>query len=247
MNRILEICCADIESVDAAVRGGADRIELCCALSEGGVTPSAGLIAEAVSRNVPINVLIRPRSGDFAYSSDEINVMLRDISLAAAFGANGVVIGALLPNGSIDVKACRRMTEAAKEKGLSVTFHRAFDMCSNAMEALEDVVSTGADRILTSGLASTALNGADLLAKLNNAAAGRITIMAGCGVTPDNISEIIQRTGVTEVHASAKTTKQSSMTFRNETAKMGKADADEYARTVTSETNVAQLANIIHN
>lgn len=247
MNCLIEICCGDIESVIAAANGGADRIELCSALSEGGLTPSTGLIAEAVRCGSTVNVLIRPRRGDFIYSKAETEVMLHDIRTAAALGANGIVAGALNADGSIDIYTCKCLISEAKSHGLEVTFHRAFDMCADPYVALEAIIHMQADRILTSGLAATALEGAETLRKLREIACGRIKIMAGCGVTPENVSEILIRTGVGEIHASAKKSIGSSMRFRNESAKMGNEDSDEFSRTITSEKTVRQLVEIIHN
>ena len=153
---ILEVCCGDIQSIYAAKTGGAHRIELCSALSEGGVTPSAGLIREAVSSGIPaVHILIRPRGGDFLYSEDEIRLMETDIRCAVSSGVDGVVIGALTSDGDIDMTTCRRLIETAGD--CSVTFHRAFDLCRNPQKALEDIISLGCDRILTSGLARSAV------------------------------------------------------------------------------------------
>lgn len=184
--------------VHRAVDSGADRIELCSALEVGGVTPSPGMIAQTVALGVPVQVLIRLRSGDFHYADDEIEAMCDDIRMAGKLGAHGVVIGALTAEGDIDLPAARRMMEAAGD--LSVTFHRAFDECRAPFEALEQIIDLGCDRILTSGQAPTAPEGAGLLRQLVQQAAGRIVILAGSGVTPDNVSQLIAETGVTEVH-----------------------------------------------
>lgn len=246
MKRLLEVCCADIDSVRSAVEGGADRIELCSALEIGGVTPSYGLIKQAVDMSsIPVNVLIRPRGGDFLYSDAEINVMIDDIVQCKRLGANGVVIGCLQADGTIDLDACRRLIDAAQ--GLSVTFHRAFDVCCNPTEALEQIVALGCDRILTSGQAPSALQGCNQLRALNDQARGRITLLAGAGVGIGNAAEIIRLSGVTELHASAKHTIHSLMTYRNTHVAMGTDDSDEYSRWTTSTEIVNQLANIIHN
>lgn len=244
MQRLLEICCSDIESVDAAIAGGADRIELCSALSEGGVTPSAGMISEATKRKIPVNVLIRPRGGDFVYTKTETEIMLADIDIAASLGANGVVIGALRPDGLIDTEISASLISKAQSLGLETTYHRAFDMCSDPDSSLETIISLGANRLLTSGLAATALNGAEFISRLRIIADNRIKIMAGCGVTPMNVAEIIHKSGVVEIHASAKTRIESSMSFRNMNAKMG--TADDYSRTITSKEIVNNLSKIIH-
>lgn len=248
MKRLLEICCADAQSVDAAIAGGADRIELCAALSVGGITPSKGLIDYACSQSeVPVNVLIRPRPGDFIYNKSETEIMLDDIAYAGKAGAAGVVIGALLDDGSIDYDTCKKLVDCAKDAGMSVTFHRAFDLCNDAMAGLKSVMELGCDRLLTSGQASGALEGSEVIAQLVKASEGRLTILAGAGVTPLNIEELIERTGVSEVHASAKKTIESAMKYRNPTTTMGSADSDEYSRTVTSQEIVAELSKIIHS
>ncbi len=248
MKRLLEICCADADSVDAAVNGGADRIELCSALSEGGLTPSKGLMDYACRRSqIPVNILIRPRGGDFVYSDAETEIMLSDIKNAAEAGAAGVVIGALLPDGTIDIDRCLRMTEYARELGLSITFHRAFDLCRDPIEGLASVILLRCDRLLTSGQAADAIKGSKTIARLVKAAGNHLIILAGAGVTPANAATLIERTGVTELHASAKTTIGSRMTYRNTDATMGREDADEYSRTVTSAETVGQLSQIIHS
>ena len=162
MNVLLEICAGDIASVIAAARGGAARVELCSALAVGGLTPSEGFIARAVAvPGVRKHVLIRPREGDFVYSPEEVAIMLADVAMAARCGADGVVVGALLPDGSIDTATTRLLVEAAHSRGLSVTFHRAFDHTADAVASLECIIALGCDRVLTSGLAPTALQGAE--------------------------------------------------------------------------------------
>ncbi len=239
MKMLLEVCAGDIDSVYAAARGGADRVELCCALSEGGLTPSAGMIEEALKVDgIKVNVLIRPRSGDFVYSEAEIRVMIRDIEICRKLGVNGVVFGALTPDGDIDMEACRKMIKAAD--GLHKTFHRAFDMCRDPRKGVEDIISLGCDRILTSGLASSASEGAALIGELQKEYPSIIFIAAG-GISPENVSNIVGKTGVGEVHASAKTSIASTMRFRRNDVSMGKADADEYSRISTSEKLVKMI------
>ena len=248
MKRLLEICCADAESVDAAICGGADRIELCSALSEGGLTPSPGLIDYACQRStIPVNVLIRPRGGDFVYTESEIIIMIRDIEYASKAGAAGVVIGALCSDGSIDLDSCKRLVDCAKKRGLNVTFHRAFDLCKDPIIGLHSVMSLQCDRLLTSGQNSDAMKGSELIARLIKESSGRIIILAGAGVNPSNAAELIDLTNATELHASAKTVVGSAMTYRNNNATMGDPDADEYSRTVTSTETVAKLSHIIHS
>lgn len=209
----LEICCADLHSLRAAIAGGAHRIELCQALSLDGLTPSAGMIELAVNSGIDVHVLIRPREGNFVYSEDEVDCMIYDIQMARKLGAQGVVIGALTPEGDIDIQACHRMVEAAGEQ-MHITFHRAFDVCRNPEEALLEVYSLGCDRLLTSGQAATAEDGIPLLKRLVKKAAtfepregcgvrgSILRIMPGAGVTPENAARIIKETGATEIHGS---------------------------------------------
>lgn len=252
--RRLEICTGSIESVLAAKAGGAQRVELCSALNEGGVTPSWGLLKAACKvEGIKKHVLIRPRGGDFLYSDNEIQFMIDDIIAARELGADGVAIGALTKNADIDMSACRRMVEAATlpltpspEGGLhshrmSVTFHRAFDMVRDADKALEDVISLGCDRILTSGLMPTAWEGREMLRHLVEKSAGRIIIMPGSGVSSHNAADILSYTGASEIHASARSARQSLMEYRNPTVTMGAKDADEYARKETDPEEVKKI------
>lgn len=236
---ILEICAADIDSVYAAAKGGADRVELCCALSEGGLTPSVGMIQESLSvPGIKVNVLIRPRSGDFLYSEAELRTMLRDITICRELGVNGMVFGALTPEGDVDTVICRRM--AASAGALHKTFHRAFDMCRNPRQAVRDIIALGFDRILTSGQAATAMEGADLIRDLQQEFPG-ITFIAAGGVTPDNAAETVGRAGVREIHASAKTALGSSMTYRHPGVSMGLPGVDEFSRHTTSADIVRKI------
>lgn len=198
--RKLEVCCGDLQSVRAAIEGGAHRVELCEALELDGLTPSEAMMEAAIGMGIPIQVLIRVREGDFVYSKDEICKMRNDIRLARKLGAAGVVIGALMPDGSIDEEAIRCMMDEAE--GLSVTFHRAFDVCREPEEALEKIISIGCHRLLTSGQATTAEQGIPMLKKLIEQADGRIIIMPGAGVNPQNASRILEETGALEIHGS---------------------------------------------
>ncbi|MBO5687964.1 MAG: copper homeostasis protein CutC [Alistipes sp.] len=201
--RIIEVCCSSLGEAREAAAGGARRIELCSAITCGGVTPSHGTI-EAIAQanlNIDINVLIRPREGGFCFTGDEITTMCRDIEFCRKTGVHGVVIGALTHDGEIDIEACKRMIEAAGE--LSITFHRAFDVCRDPHKALEQTISLGCDRLLTSGQKPSAELGTELLAELVKQAAERIIIMPGAGINPQNIALIEQKTAATEFHSTA--------------------------------------------
>lgn len=226
-----EICCGSLQSALNAQDAGADRVELCSAFNLGGITPSYGFIELARKRlDIDINVLIRPRHGDFLYHSEEIAVMIKDIMACAKIGVNGVVIGALDPFGNVDMDACRAMVAVAKHHGLSVTFHRAIDRSCNIMAALEDVVSLGADRILSSGGKPTAHEGLETLALMNAAAAGRCIIMPGSGVNAGNIKEILGVSGACEIHFSGSETFGSQMIYRGDTVFASSGAADEFTR-----------------
>lgn len=196
----LEVCCADIESVWAAKEGGAHRIELCEALELDGLTPSEELIRQTIATGMPVQVLIRVREGNFVYSPEEVETMAASIRLAKELGAHGVVIGALTPEGQIDKPAIARMMEEAE--GMSVTFHRAFDVCRDPLQALEEIIALGCHRLLTSGQQHSAFAGIPLLRQLTTQAAGRIIIMPGAGVNPQNAMHILTETGATEIHGS---------------------------------------------
>ena len=239
MKTLLEICAADIDSVYAAARGGADRVELCCALSEGGLTPPLGMLIQAIGiPDLKINVLLRPRSGDFIYSDIELQSMWHDTDMGCCVGVNGFVFGALTPEGDVDKEACRKILDGIPR--YQKTFHRAFDMCRNPRHAVRDIIELGFDRILTSGQAPTAMEGAALIRDLQKEFP-EITFIAAGGITPDNAAEIVRRTGVREIHASAKTTVQSRMSYRNPTVSMGTPGTDEFARTTTSGDLVAAI------
>jgi len=196
---LVEAAVESFESALTAERSGADRIELCANLSDGGTTPSAELIAAVAERvRIPVFVLIRPRGGDFVYANEEINGMTRDIALAGSIGVGGIVTGALTSSGRVEVTHTRALVNAAA--GLPVTFHRAFDFTDNQPDGLEQVISLGASRVLTSGGAATALEGTDAIAALVRRARGRIVIVAGGGVREQNVHDVIARTGVREVH-----------------------------------------------
>lgn len=239
-NARLEVCAGSIASVKAAAAGGAWRVELCSALEEGGLTPSVGLMKAA--RGVPgllVNVLIRPRGGDFVYTEDELAIMESDIAAAREIGIDGVVIGALLPDGNIDMDACRRLIKSAGD--MSITFHRAFDMARDPEKALEDVISLGCDTLLTSGQAVTAEEGIPLLQTLCRQAGSRIRIMAGCGVNSMNAGKIHKSTGCSVLHASARKSVPGRMQYRKEGVNMGLPGADEFSIKETSEDEVRRI------
>jgi copper homeostasis protein len=198
-----EVCTESADGVRAALAVGADRVELCADLAVGGTTASLGMIEWAVGLSagrLGVHVLVRPRGGDFVYSADERDIMLRDIAAARSAGADGIVIGALTRAGAVDVGLMASLIEAAHPA--SVTFHRAFDETADPLAALDDVLKIGADRLLTSGTAISALEGADLIAKLVCRSAGRLKVLPGGGVTAANAAEILRRTGARELHFS---------------------------------------------
>ena len=202
MTPLIEVCVEDVAGVIAAEQAGAQRVELCADLIEGGLTPSYGTIQLARQKTrIPIHVLIRPRAGDFCYSADELEVMLADMQVCKGLGVQGVVIGALTSEGDIDAAQTLLLLEAARP--LSVTFHRAFDVCRNPEEVLEELIALGIDRLLTSGQQKSAVEGIPLLRKLQQQASGRITIMACGGIRAHNVKQVLEQTGVSEIHFSA--------------------------------------------
>jgi copper homeostasis protein len=236
---LLEMCVDSVESAAASEKGGAQRIELCSDLAEGGVTPSAGLIAMTRKRvKIPLHVLIRPRAGDFLYSADEFEVMKRDIVLAKHLGANGVVVGILDRDGNVDVPRTGELVALAQP--LPVTFSRAFDLGRDQFAALEDVISAGADRILTSGGAATAEAGSGTLARLVQAAAGRVGIIAAGGIREHNVDQIL-RTGVSQIHASLRQAVPSGMRFHKEEIALAAIPGTEYRNFAVTPESVAAL------
>ena len=212
-------------------------MELCAGIPEGGTTPSYGMIRNArESISIALNVIIRPRGGDFLYSESEIKEMIYDIHAAKRLGADGLVFGCLNPDGDVDIDAMKILMDAAGDT--PVTFHRAFDHTKDPLKALEDIISLGCARILTSGCRPTALEGAQLLAKLVEKAGERIIIMPGCGVREGNIAEIARLSGAREFHFSARESVESGMIFRNPEVAMGTED-DPYGYVVTTARRVA--------
>ncbi|MBB6462829.1 copper homeostasis protein CutC [Flammeovirga kamogawensis] len=245
MKTTLEICSYTVDSAINAEKGGADRVELCGGRLEGGTSPSEGMMITA-RENVQIDIypIIRPRGGDFFFTDLEFAEMLQDIRTAKRVGMNGVVIGALTSDARIDKERCKVLVEAAKPMG--VTFHRAFDMTRDMKEALEDLIELGVDRVLTSGAKMTALEGVEELKALVEQADDRIEIMAGSGVLPVNVKEIILKSGVTAVHSSASKMVSSQMTFQNDGVAMSKeSSGSEYSRSITCKDTVESLKNQI--
>ena len=230
---LIEVCCFSLQSALTAQRAGASRVELCGGLAEGGTTPGAGLIRLARQHlTIPFTVMIRPRGGDFLYADTDVAVMKADIETAKTLGADGVVLGILNADGTVDEATTRALVELAHP--LPVTFHRAFDMTRNPREALETVIRTGCARLLTSGQQPTAEAGLPLLRELVKQAGGRIEIMAGAGVSPDNAA-LFADAGLPAVHLTGKCVVDSGMIFRRNGLGMGSAAPGEYDRVETDE------------
>lgn len=209
---IIEIATTDYPTTVSAVKGGADRIELCANLAEGGTTPSFGMLKQCRNEfSIDLYPMIRPRGGDFLYSEEEFSIMLEDAKLCRQLGCEGIVTGFLKADGTIDRERTARIVETVYPLG--VTFHRAFDRCADPFAALEILIETGCERVLTSGQQPTAPEGVELIARLNAAADQRIIIMPGAGVTPATIGELREKTGCTEFHASLRSTKRSAMEY----------------------------------
>lgn len=237
---IIEVCVNSAISAIEAMKGGADRVELCENLHDGGTTPSAGSVRLARKRlNRVLFVMIRPRGGDFLYSNDEFEVMQEDIRSARTLGADGVVFGILKADGTIDRERMAVLCDLARPMG--ITCHRAFDMTVDPFIAMEELISLGIDRILTSGQRSTAVEGISLIRQLVARSAGRIAIMPGSGVKEQNIVEIIRETGVSEIHIHPDRKEPSSMTYHQDKVYMGTPDASEYEYAITDRIRVATL------
>ena len=246
VNGLIEGCVDSHASALAACRGGADRLELCANLSIGGTTPSPGLFRQ-VWRDcgVPVNVLIRPRFGDFLYSEAEVEEMEDCVRLFRDLGAGGVVLGALTPEGRLDEAVIKRLMEAAGS--MEVTLHRAFDMTRDPLEALETAAALGCRTILTSGQASGALAGLEVLRVLRARAAGRIDIMAGCGVKKENIRAIFDGAGITSFHTTGRGAPlDSGMVYRKSTVSMGLPSLSEYEVWRTDPEEFRSCAEIVH-
>ncbi len=240
VNPKIEVCANSAASCVAAEQGGAVRVELCAGIPEGGTTPSYGeMVTARRAIGIQLNVIIRPRGGDFLYTPAEVQTMLLDIEAAKAAGADGVVFGCLGADGTVDVETNARLKQAAG--GLSTTFHRAFDVCRDPFEALEEIIALGFDRILTSGQEATAPAGGALIAELVRRAQGRIIIMPGCGVNETNVAGLARDTGATEFHMSARRRVEGGMVYRNDRVSMGgTVTVEEFARDVTDPERVAR-------
>jgi copper homeostasis protein len=240
----IEIVVYNIESAMKAQEGGADRIELCENPGEGGTTPSYGTI-ELVRQNLSIDVfvMIRPRGGDFHYSSYEFHAMKRDISQCQKLSVDGLVFGILNADGTIDKKRCKELIDKARP--LKVTCHRAFDMTRDPFEALEDCIEVGFDRILTAGQQAQAVKGADLIGELIKRANGRIAIMPGAGVNENTVEEILKKSGAKEMHFSATAFRESAMQFRNpQIAGMGSDEGAEFKLRVVDPERIRKMRKL---
>jgi copper homeostasis protein len=239
----LEICVDNVESAMVAQHAGADRVELCNNLLEGGTTPGFGVISSA--RNnlcIGVNVIIRPRGGDFLYTDLEYDIMRREIEVCGECRVDGVVLGILLPEGEIDTERTAKLVELARP--MSVTFHRAFDMCNDPFKGLEDVIAAGADRLLTSGQKNKAEDSIGLITDLIAKADGRIIIMPGSGINPENILTIARTTGAKEFHLTGRKVTESGMIFRRPGISMGaSSDLSEFSRKVADPDMIRSIIN----
>jgi copper homeostasis protein len=242
MSLTYEICIDSTAGALAAEQAGAHRVELCSALFDGGLTPTLGTVEATLSAvsAIRVHAIIRPRGGDFIYDEYEVAAMERDVATIRDAGAQGVVIGVLTPSGEVDVEVAKRLIDAAG--GLSITFHRAFDMTADPFAALETLVSLGVDRVLTSGQDITAFEGAPLIASLVERARDRIIVMPGGGITPRNVGRVVEATGVKEIHFAALVDAPSPAVHRNPHPFMGgELRRPEYARLVTSPGLVSEV------
>ncbi|WP_301098940.1 copper homeostasis protein CutC [Otariodibacter sp.] len=238
----IEVCVDNLESVITANQFPIDRIELCSALSVGGITPNYGLLKQAVAiSKIPIAVMIRPRAGDFIFSEYEVQAMLSDIEMAQNCGITNIVIGALTPLAQIDIQTIKRLLIVAK--GMKITFHRAFDLCTDPFLALSQLINLGCDRVLTSGQAKTAFEGIPLLQQLVDKSQNQIQIMAGCGINSENVTEIIKCTQVPQIHFSAKSERLSEMKQFNQVS-MGNDEAEQEQKLTVLDDQ--KLSTILH-
>lgn len=244
-NKFLLECATDsVESALAAAKGGADRLELCANLIIGGTTPTLALYDEVRSHSdIPLFILIRPRFGDFLYTDYEANVICREIEMFQKAGAEGVVIGSLNKDGSLNAEHMKRFIDSAKD--MSVTLHRAFDMCADPFETLKQAKKLGVNTILTSGQAPSSLEGIDLYEKLIEKANGEISILAGGGIKASTIEKLLKQTSLTAFHMSGKIVVESGMEFRNPAVSMGLPGISEYNIWLTDENNVREARRVL--
>lgn len=241
---ILEVCVDSVESAVAAARSGASRLELCSNLIIGGTTPSPWLYEEVRKQvGIPLHVMIRPRFGDFCYTDMEFSEMIQAVKAFRNLGADGVVLGILKPDGTLNTEQMKVLIGAAGE--MSVTLHRAFDMCKDPLETMEQAIALGVDTILTSGQQSTAVQGTELLRSLYEKSSGRITIQAGSGVTAEKIRTLYAQTGLHAYHMSGKKTIDSEMKYRKEAVSMGLPSMSEYEIWRTDEALVRAAREIL--
>ena len=240
---MVEVCVDSVESALAAQEGGADRVELCDNLLEGGTTPSFASIEIARKRlKIGLHIIIRPRGGDFLYSKLEFEIMKRDVEICKEIGVDGIVFGVLDENGEIDVERNRELVELAKP--LSITFHRAFDVTFDYVKSLETLIELGIDRVLTSGQEATAFEGVENIAEMVDLAKDKIIIMGCGGLTEKNVRKFVEKTNVREVHLTGFTKIKSQMQFRNERVFMGGAlRPPEFSRNITSSEIIESVCN----
>lgn len=239
--KTLEVCVDSVDSAIIAQQAGAQRVEFCDSLIEGGTTPSFGQLEWAKKQLTIKNyVIIRPRGGDFLYNDNEFEIMKSDIHCCGKLKMDGVVIGMLNADGTVDTKRCAELVAIAKSYNMGVTFHRAIDRTNDIFKAMEDIIALGCERILTSGGCKTAMEGVDVIKQLIQKANNRIIIMPGAGVTPENAAEILQKTGASEIHGTLKNTYPSNMKYLNSNMSSGsndngisRADGDKIKKVVT--------------
>lgn len=241
---ILECCVDSVESALAAKKGGADRLELCSNLVIGGTSPSLALFRQIREHtDIRIHVLLRPRFGDFLYTSHELSIIEKEIRMFREAGAEGVVIGCLKPDGSLDCEAMSRLIDHAGQ--MSITLHRAFDMCKDPFRTLDEAQSLGIHTILTSGCQPSCLKGIDLLRQLDERADGKVSIMAGAGINSNAVQLLLKQTKITAFHMSGKKIRESQMQFRNPAVSMGIPGMSEYEIWETDSQEVASVRKLL--
>ncbi len=246
MSYLLECCVDSVESALIAAKNGADRLELCSNLIIGGTTPSLSLYNRIREQtDIPIHILIRPRFGDFLYSEEELQIILEDIRLFRKSSANGIVIGCLSPDGSLNIEAMKRLAEASFD--MSITLHRAFDMCRDPYEVLEQAKGLGVHSILTSGQADSCLDGIPLLNSLHEKAGQSLHILAGAGINAEAVSVLLKETSLSHFHMSGKRLIKSGMNYRNPKVSMGLKGMSEYEIWRTDPEAVRSVRRLLRN